>query len=119
MMGGRLGAGRAEAHRNQVIHGDIKSSNIILTTGPDGAIRAVITDFGLARGMKAPQSGLESAAPAGTPDYMAPELFRDEKVSVATDIYALGVIFHELSYGQPPASPHGGGTGASPALQAL
>src|SRR5260370_38157840 len=98
MMGGRLGAGRAEAHRNQVIHGDLKSSNIILTTGPDGAIRAVITDFGLARGMKAPQSGLESAALAGTPDYMAPELFRTKK-SRARRIFMLwgGSFFSSLT----------------------
>ena len=42
-------AGLAEAHRNQVIHGDLKSNNVYLTTGADGKVRAVITDFGLAR----------------------------------------------------------------------
>jgi eukaryotic-like serine/threonine-protein kinase len=45
----QLCAGLAEAHRNHVIHGDLKSNNVILTTGPDGSLRAVITDFGLAR----------------------------------------------------------------------
>ena len=37
----QLCAGLAEAHRNQVIHGDLKSNNVILTSGPNGAIRAV------------------------------------------------------------------------------
>ncbi len=44
----QLCAGLAEAHRNNVIHGDLKSNNVILTTGPDKSIRAVIMDFGLA-----------------------------------------------------------------------
>ena len=42
-------AGLAEAHRNQVVHGDLKSNNVFITNGADGKIRAVITDFGLAR----------------------------------------------------------------------
>ncbi len=42
-------AGLAEAHRNRVVHGDLKSNNVILTEDADGGVRAVITDFGLAR----------------------------------------------------------------------
>ncbi len=45
----QLCAGLAEAHRNRVIHGDLKNNNVILTSGPHGGVRAVITDFGLAR----------------------------------------------------------------------
>jgi eukaryotic-like serine/threonine-protein kinase len=44
-----LCAGLAEAHRHRIIHGDMKSANVILTRKPDGAQCAVITDFGLAR----------------------------------------------------------------------
>ena len=51
----QLCAGLAEAHRNQVIHGDLKSNNVILTATAAGAIRAVITDFGLAHRPEAAQ----------------------------------------------------------------
>jgi eukaryotic-like serine/threonine-protein kinase len=99
----QLCAGLAEAHRNHVIHGDLKSSNVILTRLPDGAVRAVITDFGLARGAE-----IAHAAPgAGTPDYMAPELWNGGSPTIASDIYAFGVVLHELAYGRrPPLAPH-------------
>jgi eukaryotic-like serine/threonine-protein kinase len=93
----QLCAGLAEAHRNKVIHGDLKSNNVILTAEADGSMRAVITDFGLAR-----QPGTPDELLAGTPDYMAPELWKGAKPSVASDIYALGVILCELVSGQKP-----------------
>src|SRR5579864_2785836 len=71
----QLCAGLAEAHRNQVIHGDLKSNNVFLTSTSDGAIRAVITDFGLARKPETADRTVQSGQLGGTPDYMAPELF--------------------------------------------
>ena len=98
----QLCAGLAEAHRNNVIHGDLKSNNVILTTGPNGSLRAVITDFGLAHTPGA--SGRATSAPlAGTPAYMAPELWKGEKASIASDIYALGVMLWELKTGRKPS----------------
>ncbi len=94
--------GLAEAHRNHVIHGDLKSGNVILARSTDGSIRAVITDFGLARRPQASQQTLASAAQGGTPDYMAPELWRGQKASVSSDIYALGVLLYELASGRRP-----------------
>ncbi len=93
----QLCAGLAEAHRNRVIHGDLKSNNVILAAWPDGSVRAVITDFGLARRPETPDEML-----AGTPDYMAPELWQGAKPSIASDIYALGVILCELVSGEKP-----------------
>ena len=99
----QLCAGLAEAHRNQVIHGDLKSNNVVLTrTGADRAVRAVITDFGLARRPETTQQSIQSGVAGGTPDYMAPELWRGEKASVASDIYALGVILYEMVSGRRP-----------------
>lgn len=101
----QLCEGLAEAHRNQVIHGDLKSNNIILTTGADGATRAVITDFGLARRSESSLRTMQTGPLGGTPDYMAPELWKGEKATVASDIYALGVILYELVSGCRPPQP--------------
>ena len=99
----QLCEGLAAAHRNQVIHSDLKSNNVILTTGADGAPRAVITDFGLARRPEASLRCAQSAEAGGTPDYMAPELWKGEKASAASDVYALGVLFHAMLTGRAPA----------------
>lgn len=99
----QLCAGLAEAHRNNVIHGDLKSNNVILTEGPDGSVRAVITDFGLARMTGVADPARSSVPPGGTPDYMAPELWRGTRATVASDIYALGVILWELESGHKPS----------------
>jgi eukaryotic-like serine/threonine-protein kinase len=101
----QLCAGLAEAHRNRVIHGDLKSNNIILVTGANGTIRAVITDFGLARRPQTPAGTLPSGPMGGTPDYMAPELWKGEKASAASDIYALGVLLYEVASGRRPYGP--------------
>jgi len=98
----QLCAGLAAAHRNRVIHGDLKSGNVFLTAGAEGELRAVITDFGLARPV---QSTTESGDRGGTPDYMAPELWRGEEPSAASDVYALGVILYELASGRRPQRP--------------
>lgn len=106
-------AGLAEAHRDHVIHGDLKSGNIILTASGDGSERAVITDFGLAR---RPASSLQtppSVTAGGTPDYMAPELWRGEKASVASDIFALGVILYEMVAGRRPSQAPLGSSAAT------
>jgi tetratricopeptide (TPR) repeat protein/TolB-like protein len=109
-------AGLAEAHRNRVVHGDLKSNNVILTQDAGGGVRAVITDFGLARRPFGPAlnnaggwtASVVSTATAGssqaggTPDYMAPELWQGGKPSAASDVYALGVILYELAAGHLP-----------------
>jgi serine/threonine protein kinase/Flp pilus assembly protein TadD len=99
-------AGMTEAHRNNVVHGDLKTSNIILVEDAGGAVRAVITDFGLARrplGVANDVAGtwtvsaVGASEAGGTPGYMAPELWKGEKASKASDVFALGVILKELT----------------------
>ncbi len=90
----QLCAGLAEAHRNGLIHGDLKPSNVILAANREGGTRAVITDFGLAR-----MAESTARTMGGTPAYMAPELWKEKKPSTATDIYALGVMLWELHAG--------------------
>ena len=97
----QLAAGLAAAHHNGVIHGDIKSNNVVLTKSNDGALRAVITDFGLAR-----MQGTAKQGVWGTPGYMAPELWVGEAPSVASDLYALGIVFYEMATGEMPDRSH-------------
>ena len=93
----QLCAGLSEAHRSGIIHGDLKSSNIILCRDEDGSVRPVITDFGLASG-----ANQASGEVGGTPEYMAPEMWRGQKASKASDVYALGVILYEIVTGRLP-----------------
>jgi serine/threonine protein kinase/tetratricopeptide (TPR) repeat protein len=93
----QLCAGLSEAHHSGVVHGDLKSANIILSQHDDGSLRPVITDFGLASGANQPSRTL-----GGTPDYMAPELLLGQKTSKASDVYALGVILYEIISGRLP-----------------
>ena len=92
-IGRQLCSGLAEAHRIGIVHKDLKPGNVILSSAPDGTRRVVITDFGLAGEPDA------AAELAGTPRYMAPELWRGATASRATDIYALGVILQEMTAG--------------------
>ncbi len=99
----QLCEGLAAAHRNHVIHGDLKSNNVILVAGaPETSNRAVITDFGLAHrpsltGQLPDSPRMASAPVGGVPAYMAPELLRGARATAASDVYALGVMLRELS----------------------
>lgn len=93
----QLCAGLAEAHRIGIIHKDLKTANVILSRSPDGTPRAVITDFGLAG-----EPALDSGDLAGTPQYMAPELWQGAAASKASDIYALGVLLYEMVTASKP-----------------
>jgi tetratricopeptide (TPR) repeat protein/TolB-like protein len=101
----QLCAGLSAAHAHGVIHGDLKCQNVILSKASDGSVRAVITDFGIARQKESPQGTAQTGPRGGTPDYMAPELWNGEKASIASDVYALGVILYELASGRRPHGP--------------
>jgi tetratricopeptide (TPR) repeat protein/predicted Ser/Thr protein kinase len=92
----QLCAGLGEAHRIGVLHGDLKPNNVILV-GRGADVRAVLTDFGLAHRMDAVAGSDFAGGWGGTPGYMAPELEKGAAASVASDIYALGVMFAELA----------------------
>jgi len=105
----------AQAHRQGVVHGDLKCSNILLTESREGGIRAVITDFGMAK-MAEPQGSGMMSGRGGTFDYMAPELLLGGRAKVASDLYAMGVMFHVMLKGHSPerVNPPPGSTPSVP-----
>jgi serine/threonine protein kinase/tetratricopeptide (TPR) repeat protein len=88
------------AHQAEVIHRDFKSGNVMLVKRANRHC-AVVTDFGLARGIHANRSQTHAGI-VGTVDYMAPEQIRNEEITPAADIYALGVVMYEMATGQRP-----------------
>jgi hypothetical protein len=88
------------AHREGLVHRDVKPGNILVALGEDGARSALMSDFGLARDTEAglTQSGL----PAGTLDYMAPEVITGAPSDVRADVYALGATLYAVLSGRPP-----------------
>ncbi|MHB1354900.1 MAG: protein kinase domain-containing protein [Anaerolineae bacterium] len=96
------------AHSHGVYHRDIKPSNIILRPLEPGRVtegglvfQPVITDFGLA---KLAEGGVQSVTglSVGTPAYMSPEQCQGQPVDGRTDIYALGIVFYEITTGRIP-----------------
>jgi Tol biopolymer transport system component/tRNA A-37 threonylcarbamoyl transferase component Bud32 len=104
----QMAAALGAAHQASVIHRDFKSSNVMLVEAKSGAqaIRAVVTDFGLARSSAGDESFAQSVSTAGeivgTPAYMAPEQVEGQEVTSAADIYALGVVIYEMVTGSLP-----------------
>jgi len=104
-------AGLDALHAAGFIHGDVKTSNILVMTGTDGSDTAVLIDLGLASPWPAsdPAAGSEDMTISGTLEYMAPELIGGIKPAPAADAYGAGVVLYELLTGTIPWS------GATPA----
>jgi serine/threonine protein kinase len=98
----QLAAGLAAIHAAGIIHRDIKPNNIMLD-GLASEVRLCITDFGLARAHEVEPSLSGRGLVAGTPDYMAPELYLGRPPSQASDLFAFGVVLHEVFTGRKPA----------------
>ena len=92
------------AHRQLVVHRDIKPSNILVTAGGDPKL----LDFGIAKLLdeNSDESEADSSFGGLTPGYAAPEQYSGGVISTATDVYALGVLLHELLVGQLPDPLH-------------
>lgn len=96
----------AEAHVAGIVHRDLKPANLYLTRRADGSNCVKVLDFGISKASlagdePAAQNLTQTSSVLGTPGYMAPEQLRSSKhVDARTDIWALGVILHELLTGR-------------------
>jgi eukaryotic-like serine/threonine-protein kinase len=97
----QVAAALTAIHDAGILHRDIKSSNIMLD-GSGEQVRVSVMDFGLAHAYLTDGRTLTAVGVAGTPAYMAPELFRGQPPSKATDVYAFGIVIHEMLTGRLP-----------------
>jgi non-specific serine/threonine protein kinase/serine/threonine-protein kinase len=105
----------AHAHRHLIVHCDLKPANILVRA--DG--RVALLDFGIARLL-----GLDAESPATrslhfTPQYAAPEQLSGGEQSTLTDVYALGLLLHELLCGRSPWGTLTGRAGVAVLQRAL
>jgi serine/threonine protein kinase len=102
---GEAANGLHAAHeRHQLVHRDVKPDNLFLIETEDDPMRVKILDFGIAK-LRQPGSGVQtwSHAVMGTPAYAAPEQLRESKhVDARADVWALGVVAHEMLTGVRP-----------------
>jgi tetratricopeptide (TPR) repeat protein/tRNA A-37 threonylcarbamoyl transferase component Bud32 len=105
----QLAEGLQAAHQAGIVHADFKSANVILVQS-NASVRAVITDFGVAR-LEAGNTvvdetrslhGHDTIRVAGTLAYMSPEQLSGDRVTTASDIYSFGIVLFEMACGQRP-----------------
>jgi tRNA A-37 threonylcarbamoyl transferase component Bud32/TolB-like protein len=100
----QIAAAVAHAHEHGVVHGDLKTLNIVITTDR----RAKVLDFGLARArpvegvVTVTSDSVVQPAVRGTLQYLAPEILRGGRTDTRSDVWALGIILHELAAGSRP-----------------
>ena len=93
-----IGDGLQHAHDAGIVHRDLKPTNVLIHS--DG--RAMLADFGLARGAGQPTHLTTIGLAIGTPGYMAPEQVMGHDVDKRADIYAMGVLTFEMLTGRLP-----------------
>jgi serine/threonine protein kinase len=96
-IGAQAAAGLAAAHDRGLVHRDVKPANILL----DAAGNVRLTDFGLARAVD-DTTLTQTGVIAGTPQYMAPEQARGDKVDDRADLFSLGSVLYAMCTGRPP-----------------
>ena len=97
-IGRQIAAGLAAAHEAGVVHRDLKPANVLI----DQDQRALLTDFGIARGVDGGTVHTRAGAVVGTLAYMAPEQARGDVADQRSDVYGFGLILYELLAGGRP-----------------
>ncbi len=94
------------AHKEGVLHRDVKPGNVYLSVEPDGQMVPKLLDFGIAKGTTAEEQGSNTAdgEVLGTPGYMSPEQIRADAGAIdgRSDLFAMGAVLYEMMTGAPP-----------------
>jgi len=101
---GQVGAGLAAVHKQNLVHRDIKPTNIMVNF-EQGDVTAKIIDLGLAKAVNEPSLQAAISTPgafAGTPEFASPEQFAGVSVDIRSDLYSLGVTLWKMVAGQAP-----------------
>jgi dipeptidyl aminopeptidase/acylaminoacyl peptidase len=99
--------GVAALHDGGIIHRDLKPNNVMLEHSGERLLVSIM-DFGLARPHEVESATGASFTIAGTLGYMAPELLRGQRPSKASDIFALGIVMHQVLTGERPVESRSG-----------
>ncbi|HEX2040738.1 MAG TPA: Stk1 family PASTA domain-containing Ser/Thr kinase [Acidimicrobiales bacterium] len=97
-IGADVAAALAFAHRQGVVHRDVKPGNVLI----DGSGHVRVTDFGIARAANTEENLTQAGAVMGTATYFSPEQAQGHRVDGRSDVYSLGVVLYEMVTGHPP-----------------
>ena len=101
LIAARLAGALGAAHARGIVHRDVKPDNVMFDLATTGAVRVLLTDFGIAH-MTEADTMTATGAIVGSPIYMSPEQARGQEIGPASDVFSLGVMLYHVTTGRPP-----------------